>query len=89
MVQAGLTPLQALTSATGTNAKLIGAKDLGTLEPQKTADLVVLNADPTKDIRNTRTIHAVYVAGNSVPTIWATCVGREVSECKGGPNGDR
>jgi imidazolonepropionase-like amidohydrolase len=89
MVQAGLTPLQALTAATGKNAQLIGAKDLGTIEPKKTADLVVLNADPSKDIRNTRTINAVYVAGHSVPTIWATCVGREVNECKGGPNDDR
>jgi hypothetical protein len=89
MVQAGLTPLQALTAATGTNAKLIGAKDLGTLEPQKTADIVVLNADPVADIRNTRTIDAVYIAGKSVPTIWSTCVGRAAGECKGGPNGER
>ncbi len=83
MVQAGLTPLQVLTAATGNNAKLIGAKDLGTLEPGKTADLVVLDADPLVDIRNTRTIHAVYVAGRPVPTIWSLCMGRAVSECKG------
>jgi imidazolonepropionase-like amidohydrolase len=89
MVQAGLTPLQALTAATGHNAKLIGAKELGTLEPQKAADLVVLDADPVADIRNTRTIHAVYVAGKSVPTIWSTCVGRAANECKGGPSGER
>ena len=89
MVQAGLTPLQALTAATGNNAKLIGAKDTGTLEAQKVANLVVLNADPVADIRNTRTIDAVYVMGQSVPTIWSICVGRAASECKGGPNGDR
>lgn len=87
MVQAGLTPLQVLTAATSTNAKLIGAKDLGTIEPGKTADLVVLDADPTADIRNTRTIHAVYVAGKSVPTIWSICTGRAASECKGGSKG--
>lgn len=87
MVQAGLTPLQALTAATGTNAKLIGAKDLGTLERGKTADLVILNADPTSDIRNTRTIHAVYVGGNSVPTIWSVCTGRAANECMGSPKG--
>ena len=87
MVQAGLTPLQALTAATGNNAKLIGAKDLGTLEPRKVADLVVLDADPVADIRNTRTIHAVYVAGKSVPTIWSLCMGRAAGECKGEADG--
>ena len=89
MVQAGLTPLQALTAATGNNAKLIGAKELGTIEPRKAADLLVLDADPIADIRNTRTIHAVYLAGKSVPTIWSLCMGRAANECKGGPNGDR
>ncbi|MDY6944284.1 MAG: amidohydrolase family protein [Pseudomonadota bacterium] len=86
MVQAGLTPLQALTAATGTNAKLIGASELGTIEPGKAADLLVLDADPVADIRNTRTIHAVYVAGRPVTTIWSTCVGRAATQCKGGPN---
>jgi imidazolonepropionase-like amidohydrolase len=89
MVQAGLTPLQVLTAATGNNAKLIGAKDRGTLEPGKIADLVVLDADPAADIRNTRTIAAVYISGKSVPTIWSMCTGRAVNECKGGPNGER
>jgi imidazolonepropionase-like amidohydrolase len=87
MVQAGLTPLQALTAATGNNAKLIGAKDLGTIEPRKLADLVVFNADPSADIRNTRTIHSVYIAGKSVPTIWSICAGRAPNEC-GGQNGE-
>jgi imidazolonepropionase-like amidohydrolase len=86
MVQAGLTPLQALTAATGTNAKLIGAKDLGTIEAGKAADLLVLDADPLANIRNTRTIHSVYVAGKPAATIWSTCVGRAATECKGGPN---
>jgi imidazolonepropionase-like amidohydrolase len=87
MVQAGLTPLQALTAATRTNAELIGAKDLGTIEPGKRADLVVFDADPAADIRNTRTIRAVYVAGTSVPTIWSVCTGRAANECKGESNG--
>ncbi|MET0532619.1 MAG: amidohydrolase family protein [Steroidobacter sp.] len=89
MVQAGLTPLQALTAATGTNAKLIGAKNLGTLEANQAADLVVLDADPVADIHNTRTIHAVYVAGKSVPTIWSVCTGRPANECKGAADGKR
>lgn len=88
MVQAGLSPLQALTAATATNAKLIGAKDLGTIEPGKSADLLVLDADPLMDIRNTRTIHSVYVAGKPVPTIWQTCTGRAATECKSGAGGD-
>jgi len=87
MVQAGLTPLQALTAATGGNAKFIGATDLGTIAPHRWADLVVLDRDPLTDIRNTRTIHSVYVAGREVPTIWQLCVGRAVNECKGGPDG--
>jgi imidazolonepropionase-like amidohydrolase len=89
MVQAGMTPLQALSAATGNNAKLIEAKNLGTIEVNKAADLLVLNADPTADIRNTRSIHAVYVAGESAPTIWSVCVGRAADQCTGGPNGVR
>jgi imidazolonepropionase-like amidohydrolase len=69
MVQAGLTPMQALTAATSSNAKFIGAKDLGVVAAGKAADLLVLDADPLADIRNTRRIHAVYIAGKSVPTI--------------------
>lgn len=87
MVRAGLTPLQVLTAATGGNARFIGATDLGTIAPHKWADLVVLDRDPVADIRNTRTIHAVYVAGREVPTIWQLCVGRPINECKGGPDG--
>jgi imidazolonepropionase-like amidohydrolase len=42
------------------------AKDLGTLEPSKWADLIVLGRDPLADIKNSRTIEAVYLAGNKV-----------------------
>jgi len=87
MVRAGLTPLQALTAATGSNAIFIGAKDQGTIAPHKWADLVVLDRDPVADIRNTRTLHSVYVAGREVPTIWQLCVGRPTNDCKGGPDG--
>ncbi len=87
MVQAGLTPLQALTAATGGNAKFMGVADLGTIAPHKWADLVVLDRDPVADIRNTRSIHAVYVAGREVATIWQLCVGRPANDCKGGPDG--
>jgi imidazolonepropionase-like amidohydrolase len=83
MVKAGMTPLQVLSAATGNNARLIGAKDLGTVESGKMADLVVLNADPLADIRNTRTIHSVYIAGESAPTIWSMCKGRTSDQCGG------
>lgn len=85
MVQAGLTPLQALTAATSSNAKFIGATDIGTITAQKWADLVVLDRDPAADIRNTRSIRQVYEAGRPVPTIWQLCAGRTAAACKGGP----
>ena len=64
MTQAGLTPMQAIVAATGSAAQFLGAKDLGTLEPGKWADLIVLDRNPLQDIKNTRAIHAVYIAGN-------------------------
>ena len=81
MVRAGLTPLQALTAATGDNAAFMGAKDLGTIAASKRADLVVLDKDPLADIRNTRSIRDVYVGGEPVTTIWSTCVGRPLTAC--------
>ena len=67
MVKAGLTPQQALLAATRDAARCqkIDA-ELGTLEPRKWADFVVLDANPLTDIRNVRTIHDVYIAGNRV-----------------------
>ena len=69
MVDAGLTPAQAIDAATRRAAMFLGAEDLGTLEPTKWADFVVLDANPLSDIRNSRTIRAVYVAGAEVPSI--------------------
>jgi imidazolonepropionase-like amidohydrolase len=66
MTDAGLTPMQAIVAATGSAALFLGAKDLGTLEPGKWADLIVLDRDPLGDIKNTRAIHGVYIAGNRV-----------------------
>lgn len=85
MVKAGVTPLQALTAATGTNAKFLDARDIGTVERGKWADLLVLDRDPTADIRNTRSIRAVYVAGRKQPTIWQTCTGRPAGACGPAP----
>jgi imidazolonepropionase-like amidohydrolase len=69
MVDAGLTPAQALDAATRRAAMFLGAEDLGTLEATKWADFVVLDANPLSDIRNSRRIRAVYVAGADVPSI--------------------
>jgi cytosine/adenosine deaminase-related metal-dependent hydrolase len=48
-------------------AKFLGmADDLGSVEPRRIADLVVLDADPLKDIRNTRRIHSVVTRGRVI-----------------------
>ena len=66
MGDAGLTPMQAITAATGQNAKLLHLQDRGTIAVGKRADLVVLDGDPLVDIRNTRKIVAVYHDGRSI-----------------------
>ena len=66
MVEAGLTPTQVITAATKRGAEFLHAKDLGTLEQGKWADLIVLNANPAANIKNTRAIEAVYIAGAPV-----------------------
>jgi imidazolonepropionase-like amidohydrolase len=66
MVEAGLTPSQVITAATKSGAIFLGAKDLGTLEKGKWADLIVLEKNPLDDISNTKTLSAVYIAGKKV-----------------------
>lgn len=64
LVRAGLTPLQALQTATINPARFLNATDsLGTVEEGKAADLVLLNANPLEDIRRTRRIEAVILRG--------------------------
>ena len=63
MVQAGLTPMQALVAATGGAARVMKLDGVGTIQPGKLADLLVLTADPLADIRNTRRIHSVWIGG--------------------------
>ncbi|MDE1918281.1 MAG: amidohydrolase family protein [Sphingomonadales bacterium] len=81
MVKAGITPMQAIVAATSSNARFIGAKDIGTVAPGKWGDLLVLDANPLTDIRNTRKISAVFIAGKPVRTIWQTCAGRPADAC--------
>ena len=66
MVDAGLTPEQALRSATGVAANCLGLDDIGTLEPGRWADFVVLGADPLQDIQATTTLERVFIGGHEV-----------------------
>jgi imidazolonepropionase-like amidohydrolase len=66
MVEAGLTPMQAIVNATANAAGLLKLDDRGVLASGKLADLVVLNGDPTVDIGNSRKLHAVWHRGRKV-----------------------
>lgn len=67
LVEAGLTPLEALQTATLNPAKFMKREeDLGTVEVGKLADLLLLNANPLEDISNTTEIHAVILDGQYI-----------------------
>jgi imidazolonepropionase-like amidohydrolase len=63
MVRAGMSPADAIVAATATSADLLGYDELGTVQVGKSADFVVLDANPIEDITNTRRISAVYLRG--------------------------
>jgi imidazolonepropionase-like amidohydrolase len=66
MVEAGMTPAETLRSATGVAAECLGDDEIGTLEPGRWADFLVLGEDPLADIEATRSLERVYVAGTEV-----------------------
>jgi imidazolonepropionase-like amidohydrolase len=66
MAEAGMTPSQVIVAATGRSAEFVGLKDRGVIAPGKRADLLVLDANPLDDIRNTRRISNLYLAGREV-----------------------
>jgi imidazolonepropionase-like amidohydrolase len=66
MADAGMSPKEILMSATGGAARAMKVNDIGTLEKGKWADIVVYDKNPLDDINNTKTISAVYMAGNEV-----------------------
>ncbi|MGH7413222.1 MAG: amidohydrolase family protein, partial [Candidatus Rokuibacteriota bacterium] len=66
-VEAGATPMAVLTMATRNGARCLGIdRDVGTLEPGKLADLVVLDGDPLDDLSAVERVHAVYREGHPV-----------------------
>jgi imidazolonepropionase-like amidohydrolase len=66
MVTAGLTPTQVIVAATKTSAEILKLDQLGTVAAGKSADFIVLNANPLDDITNTRRIAKVYLRGKEV-----------------------
>jgi imidazolonepropionase-like amidohydrolase len=66
MAEAGMTPSQVIVAATSRSAAFLGLQDRGVIAPDKRADLLVLDANPLDDIRNTRRIAALYIAGKEV-----------------------
>ena len=67
MVGAGMTPLQAIHSATAVTARMLQIDGMtGTIEKGRQADLIVLDADPTQDIKNTRKIDVVFHGGKQI-----------------------
>jgi imidazolonepropionase-like amidohydrolase len=66
MVMAGMTPMQVIVAATRNSAEFLRLKDTGTLQPGKSADFIVLDANPLEDITHTRRISAVILRGTPV-----------------------
>jgi imidazolonepropionase-like amidohydrolase len=66
MVAVGMTPLQAISAGTSVAASVLRLDDLGTLAPGKSADFLVLDANPLEDIANTTRIAGVYRKGKPI-----------------------
>jgi len=66
MVAAGMTPMQVIVAATRNGAQFLKLTDAGTIDANKSADFLVLDANPLDDITNTRRISSVYLRGAAV-----------------------
>ena len=77
LVRAGLTPVEALRAATASPAAAFHLDDRGQVAPGKRADLVLVNGDPTADIRHTRAIVAVWKAEIDRDA-WKASVARQI-----------
>ena len=78
LVKSGFTAAEAIRVATRDSAAIFGLDQLGTIAPGKSADFIVLNANPLDDIANTRRIDKVYLRGTEVnrPSLRAKWTGR-------------
>jgi imidazolonepropionase-like amidohydrolase len=78
LVKSGFTPAEAIRVATRDSAAIFGLDQLGTIAAGKSADFIVLNANPLDDIANTRRIDKVYLRGTEVnrPSLRAKWTGR-------------
>jgi imidazolonepropionase-like amidohydrolase len=66
MAMSGMTPMQVIVASTGRAAEFLRFTDTGTLQAGKSADMIVLDANPLDNIPNTRRINAVYYRGQMV-----------------------
>ena len=80
MVAAGMTPAEVIMAATGSGAQFLRMTDTGMIEEKKSADFIVLDANPLDDITNTRRISAVHLGG--------AAVNREAFRARGNGPGD-
>jgi len=85
LVRLGLTPREALAAATSNYSEQFGWHELGLVEAGRRADLLILAADPTADISNTRKIHSLFLDG---AVLESCCVAqctpmRQIARCLG------
>ncbi|TXH03427.1 MAG: hypothetical protein E6R07_11245 [Nevskiaceae bacterium] len=85
LVAAGLTPMEALQSATRNAGDYFGLGDTGVIAPGARADLVLLDADPRADIRNTRRIDAVILDGRLLQRAALQALLDQAAEAAAGP----
>jgi len=66
LVEAGLTPLQAITAGTSASARALGLKDRGTIEAGKAADLVLVDGRPDETVSDVEKTRRVFLAGREI-----------------------